>query len=161
MEQREIDQRQQEWIAERAVGRCLHVGCGMKRIEGAVNVDANPERRRWADVACDAQLLPFADASFDSVVSSHMVEHLRDPIAALQEMARVLCTGGVMAHVIPDRRHTPHRESTRYPFAHHHHEWSGPEDFRWVLDQVAGLRIVALESFAEFRWSFKVEAVAL
>jgi len=30
-----------------------------------------------------------------------------------------------------------------------------------VLEQVAGLKTIALESFAEFRWSFKVEAVAL
>jgi demethylmenaquinone methyltransferase/2-methoxy-6-polyprenyl-1,4-benzoquinol methylase len=41
----------------------------------------------------DARQLPFPDASFDLVVSAHMLEHLDEPEAALREMLRVLRTG--------------------------------------------------------------------
>lgn len=46
---------------------------------------------------CDATALPFADASFDTVVANHMLYHLDDPVAALVEFARVLRPGGRMA----------------------------------------------------------------
>ena len=42
----------------------------------------------------DARRLPFADASFDVVLSAHMLEHLADPGLALAEMRRVLRPGG-------------------------------------------------------------------
>jgi ubiquinone/menaquinone biosynthesis C-methylase UbiE len=44
----------------------------------------------------DVQHLPFADNSFDVVMSAHLLEHLQDPEAALSEMARVTRPGGVI-----------------------------------------------------------------
>lgn len=38
----------------------------------------------------DVSKLPFADSTFDGVVSAHMLEHLRNPAQGLREMARVL-----------------------------------------------------------------------
>jgi len=140
----------------------LNIGCGKRRVYGAINLDANPARRAWADVAADAHRLPFADEVFDSVVSSHVIEHLHSPVAALREMARVLHPGDTMAHVIPDHRYTPHRHSKRHPFAHHHHEWRGPDEFKPVMRQIADvLRVIALEEFPGFRWSFRLKAVKL
>lgn len=40
--------------------------------------------------------LPFADASFDGVVSLHVFEHLKSPEAVLRDYARVLRPGGVV-----------------------------------------------------------------
>lgn len=42
----------------------------------------------------DAGALPFADNSFDLVMTAHMLEHLADPTVALREMVRVLKPGG-------------------------------------------------------------------
>ena len=44
---------------------------------------------RKVDVVADASNLPFEDKSFDFVISSHVLEHLFDPIAAIHEWRRV------------------------------------------------------------------------
>jgi demethylmenaquinone methyltransferase/2-methoxy-6-polyprenyl-1,4-benzoquinol methylase len=44
----------------------------------------------------DVRRLPFADNTFDVVMSAHLLEHLQDPGAALAEMARVARPGGVI-----------------------------------------------------------------
>ncbi|WP_432825136.1 class I SAM-dependent methyltransferase [Dactylosporangium sp. CA-092794] len=45
----------------------------------------------------DATRLPFAPASFDTVIANHMLYHLDDPAAGLREFARVLRPGGRLA----------------------------------------------------------------
>jgi ubiquinone/menaquinone biosynthesis C-methylase UbiE len=46
--------------------------------------------------------LPFADASFDVVFAHAVFEHLREPMAALSEIRRVLVPGGLVALRSPD-----------------------------------------------------------
>jgi ubiquinone/menaquinone biosynthesis C-methylase UbiE len=50
----------------------------------------------------DAYALPLADASVDFVVARVLLQHLRDPVAALSEMRRVLRPGGTIATVEVD-----------------------------------------------------------
>ncbi len=45
----------------------------------------------------DVYGLPFPDASFDVVHAHQVLQHLADPVAALGEMRRVLCPGGLLA----------------------------------------------------------------
>ncbi len=49
----------------------------------------------------DALRLPFADASFDRVIASEVLEHIPDDGAAMAELARVLRPGGTMAVTVP------------------------------------------------------------
>ena len=49
----------------------------------------------------DALRLPFADASFDRVIASEVLEHIPDDNAAMAELARVLRPGGTMAVTVP------------------------------------------------------------
>jgi len=51
--------------------------------------------------AGDATRLPFADASFDKVVLSEVLEHLPEDGPAVREAARVLRPGGVLAVSVP------------------------------------------------------------
>jgi SAM-dependent methyltransferase len=57
------------------------------------------------DVVDDgARLASFEDASLGFVVANHMLEHVEDPIAALQHQLRVLRPGGVLYLTLPDAR---------------------------------------------------------
>jgi SAM-dependent methyltransferase len=49
----------------------------------------------------DATKLPFADASFDAVITSEVLEHVPDDTSALAELVRVLRPGGAFAATVP------------------------------------------------------------
>jgi SAM-dependent methyltransferase len=49
----------------------------------------------------DATRLPFADASFDRIIASEVLEHVPDDSAAFTELARVLKPGGTIAVTVP------------------------------------------------------------
>jgi len=50
----------------------------------------------------DAHHLPYADSSFDLIISCEALEHLLDPSAALREMARVCRPGGWLYLTTPN-----------------------------------------------------------
>jgi hypothetical protein len=54
-------------------------------------------RRRLAEVTA-------ADAPFDYVIASHLLEHLPDPVGWLEQVAEILADGGILSLVIPDKR---------------------------------------------------------
>jgi len=99
--------------------RLLDVGCGPGSITiglaaavapgEAVGLDASNEaiasaRRRAAEEGCanarfdvaDAYALPFEDATFDAAFMHAVLQHLRDPLAVLREVRRVLKPGGII-----------------------------------------------------------------
>jgi SAM-dependent methyltransferase len=49
----------------------------------------------------DATRLPFADGSFDIVITSEVLEHIQDDVGAIAEMTRVLAPGGTFAATVP------------------------------------------------------------
>lgn len=53
-------------------------------------------------VVAGAEALPFADGSFDAVLSQLVVNLLSDPEAGVREMARVSRSGGVVASCVWD-----------------------------------------------------------
>jgi len=55
-------------------------------------------------------LSAFADGSLDFVIANHLLEHLEDPIRALQEFHRVLRRDGVLYLALPDARVTFDRD---------------------------------------------------
>lgn len=60
--------------------------------------------------------LPYADASFDAVLSNEVIEHVQDDRAALAEVARVLRPGGRLLLFCPNRW---------YPVEQHGVYWRG------------------------------------
>jgi SAM-dependent methyltransferase len=49
----------------------------------------------------DARALPFPDDTFDVVITSEVLEHIQDDVAAIGEMVRVLRPGGRFAATVP------------------------------------------------------------
>jgi SAM-dependent methyltransferase len=54
-----------------------------------------------ADIIASADALPVHDDSFDLVVCTQVLEHVPEPLAVLQELARVLVSGGRLALTVP------------------------------------------------------------
>jgi SAM-dependent methyltransferase len=53
------------------------------------------------DLRVDLTALPFSDASYDCVFASHVLEHIKDDMRALQEISRVLKPGGLAVLPVP------------------------------------------------------------
>jgi len=63
--------------------------------------ELSPDTTKVGVVQGDALHLPFADATFDRVLCSEVLEHIPNDVAAMTELARVLRPGGTMAITIP------------------------------------------------------------
>ncbi len=58
-------------------------------------------RRTYSLVQADAGVLPFPDATFDTVVCSEVLEHIPDYETVLEQIFRVLKPGGTLAVSVP------------------------------------------------------------
>ncbi|MDB5446430.1 MAG: adhesin [Phenylobacterium sp.] len=86
-------------LIERTEGFVLNLSAGNspKRYEHVV--EAEFAIFRHTDVVADAHALPFADDSFELVISMNAFEHYRSPEKAAEEIRRVLKPGGqVLIH---------------------------------------------------------------
>jgi ubiquinone/menaquinone biosynthesis C-methylase UbiE len=54
----------------------------------------------------DIHRLPFAAGSFDRVVMSEVLEHLKDDVGGLREVVRVMRPGALLALTVPHRRYS-------------------------------------------------------
>jgi SAM-dependent methyltransferase len=106
-------------------GKLLDVGCGSKPYKDTyfsqaasyVGVDYKTENSE-PDIVASALALPLDDQSFDTVVSTELLEHVPDPLRALREMYRVLKAGGYLILSTPMYwpRHEVPYDFFRYPY---------------------------------------------
>ncbi len=98
--------------AHLARGVLLDVGCGVKPYEkifapfvekyyGTEYSSDSGYRGNRADVAGDAERMPFADASVDTILCTEVLEHVKNPEMVIEEFARVLKSGGVIITTAP------------------------------------------------------------
>jgi SAM-dependent methyltransferase len=141
------------WIENRCLGRHLHgrgieIGALWRRFPGPQNarvwyIDrSNPDglEKQYPGVSgkvvcpnllADATQLPFATASLDFIIASHVFEHLPFPLMALRVWYEALARGGVLLLKIPDKRYTFDSRRSRTPLSHLLAEHEHPDLFDW------------------------------
>ncbi len=72
----------------------LDVGCGIKKYPGSIGIDRNTNTA--ADVICDLDRVPypFRESRFDLIRVIHVIEHVADVIATMEELHRLARPGG-------------------------------------------------------------------
>lgn len=81
----------------------LHLGCGLKKIEGYVNVDIRPEVN--PDIIDNIhELSNIPNNSVDEIYACHVLEHFgrHEYMSVLQRWYEVLKEGGVLKISVPD-----------------------------------------------------------
>lgn len=68
---------------------------------GMIEAGEIDEQRYVGALRGDATALPFADGTFDRVITSEVLEHIQADTAAIAELARVLKPGGTLAATVP------------------------------------------------------------
>jgi ubiquinone/menaquinone biosynthesis C-methylase UbiE len=95
-------------------GKLLDVGCGMGEFlewyKNSYGIDTNRylvEYCKKRNLKCsfgNAYKIPFNNKTFDSVLCSHLIEHLNRPESAVKEIRRVLKHEGKLIIVIPTEK---------------------------------------------------------
>lgn len=84
-----------------------------------------------ADILGDAQdLAVVADQQYDFLISAHVIEHMKDPIRALENWSRVVKPGGVIYLITPDKRAIFDHKRNRSALSHIILDYLNPTDER-------------------------------
>jgi SAM-dependent methyltransferase len=121
-------------------GEGLDVGCGKWPLPGAIGVELTD--------GGDAMALP--DGTFDYVFSSHCLEHLANPIAALAHWRERIKIGGTLFLYLP------HPDMTYWKPQHcrkHLHSWQ-PKDMAQIVRDLGFFDVIHSER--DMAWSFAV-----
>jgi SAM-dependent methyltransferase len=71
------------------------------KAKGFLSLMAKEQKGRWLVAQADVTKLPFADCSFDVVICSEVLEHIKDNRTAVAELVRVLKPGGDLVVTVP------------------------------------------------------------
>lgn len=85
-----------------APGAVVGVDLEASQVDLAIKAAAERGLANMTARAASVYRLPFPDGSFDVVFSHALFEHLSEPVAALDEIRRVLRPGGIAALASPD-----------------------------------------------------------
>jgi O-antigen biosynthesis protein len=109
-------------IVPPGVKRVLDVGCGegamaakvkaMPGVQEVIGIELNPNAALRARDQLDRVIvgdlevleLDFPDGYFDCIICADVLEHLRDPWAALRKLRRILSDDGVLIACLPNLR---------------------------------------------------------
>jgi SAM-dependent methyltransferase len=112
-----------------------------------VGVDFGLGDAKWdyskLDVVGRLETLPFADATFERLLSIVVLEHTPEPASVLKEFGRVLKPGGSVHLVVPHMW-----EEHQKPFDFYRYTSAG---IRYLMEN-AGLRVTRIEPVGGFFW---------
>ena len=76
-------------------GKILGIS-GIENFQSLISEKAEVTDVQYPEV--DLQDLPYADNSFNFIISDQVIEHLENPKRAIEESYRVLMSGGIAIH---------------------------------------------------------------
>ena len=141
--------------------RVLDVGCGINKLAGAIGIDRNPRSR--ADVLCDLDRLPypFKASSFDRIHAVHVIEHVSDVIATMEEFHRLVRPGGTIHLATPhytdfssfcDPTHRWHLNSFSFRYFGEDHGGFGYYTPATLRERKVHVRLLALWRYLGFEF---------
>jgi SAM-dependent methyltransferase len=134
-------------------GDTIDLGAGLSRYKWMITPRATTYKTMdiqafpGIDVVGDVLAPPFPDASFDTALSMHVLEHVREPWTAITQMARILRPGGMAIVSVP------------FVYPHHadpHDYFRFSEDGIRSLFERAGMEIVLCSKFGGW-WAVQGE----
>lgn len=131
--------RQRQWLDER-----LGAGGSVRVVYSDIDVGAD------VDIFCDGHNLPFADAVFDAVITTAVLEHVLYPEQVAAEIHRVLKVGGVLYSELPfmQQVHEGAYDFTRYTLSGHRRLFNGFAEIESGMVAGPGTALVwAIENF--------------
>ncbi len=134
----------------------LDIGAGFKPVPSTNVVNFEIVEYPSTDVLGVAERLPFANDSFDFVISAVVLEHVKDPFACAQEMIRVLKPGGELFCSVPFLQ-------PRHAYPHHYYNMTK----EGLINLFAGLDVCEsdvpdyLHPMAAITWIMKAYALGL
>jgi SAM-dependent methyltransferase len=121
------------------------------RCDRRIGIDANPTSREMASslgIECFASVAEVAPGVADVVISSHTLEHVPYPIAALRELRQLLKPDAMLVVTLPiddwrkQKRYNPNDGD------HHLHTWT-PQLFGNTLNE-AGFNILSIRLYPSY-----------
>ncbi len=145
-------------ISKYAKGRMLDIGCADKPYEMLTNYKVEEyvglehagslHSLSKADVIADAHNTPLEGSSFDTILSTSVLEHLKHPYEAICEMHRILKPGGHIILTCPLFWHLHEEPNDFFRFTKH--------GLRFMFAE-AGLDILILQPLSGFVVTFTQE----
>ena len=87
----------------------LDIGCSnKKKVNYAVGIDQDRNGGKTPEIVWDGtKELPFRDGTLDFICASHCIEHIKDPVQAIQDWGAKLRIGGLLLLVVPHKKYIP------------------------------------------------------
>ena len=131
------EQKELAKYCEKGIG--LDLGCGGTKCHpNCIGVDI--DYQSVATINTNVEDLWMFNNELDFIVNSHLLEHLKDPIAALKNWLKALKPGGIMAIAVPNGHKYP-----KFIIKNGHKSNFGMEELRLIFKFILKIKIIELK----------------